>query len=67
MLPSMIEVREYVPEERTASHFAEWFFALNSRRRQFVDDAMARMRLGNFAERVECLFEPEGISRPGES
>ena len=24
-------------------------------------------RLGNFAERVECLFEPEGISRPGES
>jgi len=26
----MIEVREYVPEGRTASLFAEWFLALDS-------------------------------------
>ena len=37
----------YVPEGRTASLFAEWFLALDSRARQLVDDAVARMRLGN--------------------
>ena len=46
----MIEVREYVPEGRTASRFAEWFLALDSRGRQLVDDAVARMRLGNLGD-----------------
>lgn len=46
----MIEVREYVPEGRTASLFAEWFLALDSRGRQLVDDAVARMRLGNLGD-----------------
>jgi putative addiction module killer protein len=31
----------------TASLFAEWFLGLDTRARQLVDDAVARMRLGN--------------------
>ena len=43
----MIEVREYIPAGRSASVFGEWFLGLDTRARQLVDDAIARMRLGN--------------------
>ncbi len=46
----MIEVREYVSEGRTASLFGEWFLNLDNRARQLVDDAIARMRLGNLGD-----------------
>lgn len=46
----MIEVREYVPEGRTAGLFGEWFLGLDTRARQLVDDAVARMRLGNLGD-----------------
>ena len=46
----MIEVREYVPEGRSTSLFAGWFLGLDTRGRQLVDDAFARMRLGNLGD-----------------
>ena len=46
----MIEVREYLPAGRSASVFGEWFLALDTRGRQLVDDAIARMRLGNMGD-----------------
>ena len=46
----MIEVREYIPAGRSASVFGEWFLGLDTRARQRVDDAIARMRLGNMGD-----------------
>jgi putative addiction module killer protein len=46
----MIEVREYLPAGRSTSAFGEWFLGLDTRARQFVDDAVARMRLGNMGD-----------------
>jgi putative addiction module killer protein len=54
----VIEVREYVPEGRTASLFAEWFLGLDTRARQLVDDAVARMRLGNLGD---CKRVGDGV------
>ena len=53
-----MEVREYVPEGRTASLFAEWFLGLDTRARQLVDDAVARMRLGNLGN---CKRVGDGV------
>jgi putative addiction module killer protein len=50
MIRPVIEVREYVPEGRTASFFARWFLGLDARGRQLIDDAVARMRLGNLGD-----------------
>jgi putative component of toxin-antitoxin plasmid stabilization module len=41
MIRPVIEVREYVPEGRTASFFARWFLGLDARGRQLIDDAVA--------------------------
>ena len=46
----MIEVREYVPVGRSTSVFGEWFLRVDTRARQLVDDAIARMRLGNMGD-----------------
>ena len=46
----MIEVREYVPAGRSTSVFGEWFLGVDTRARQLVDDAIARMRLGNMGD-----------------
>ena len=46
----MIEVREYVPAEGSASPFGKWFLALDTRGRQLIDDAISRMRLGNLGD-----------------
>jgi putative addiction module killer protein len=46
----MIEVREYIPAGRSASVFGEWFLGLDIRARQLLDDAIARMRLGNMGD-----------------
>jgi len=46
----MIEVREYVPAGRSTGRFGEWFLGLDTRARQLVDDAIARMRLGNMGD-----------------
>lgn len=46
----MIEVREYVPLGSSASPFGDWFLGLDTRARQLVDDAIARMRLGNLGD-----------------
>ena len=46
----MIEVREYVPAGRSTGIFGEWFLGLDTRARQLVDDAIARMRLGNLGD-----------------
>jgi putative addiction module killer protein len=46
----MIEVREYVPAGRSTGIFGEWFLGLDTRARQLVDDAIARMRLGNMGD-----------------
>ncbi len=46
----MIEVREYVPTGRSTGVFGEWFLGVDTRARQLVDDAVARMRLGNMGD-----------------
>ena len=43
----MIEIQEYVPAGRSTGSFRDWFLDLDTRGRQLVDDAIARMRLGN--------------------
>ena len=43
----MVEAREYVPAGRSTSVFGDWFLGVDTRARQLVDDAIARMRLGN--------------------
>ena len=46
----MIEVREYVSAGRSTSVFGKWFLGVDTRARQLVDDAVARMRLGNMGD-----------------
>ena len=46
----MLEIREYVPSGRFAGSFRDWFLDLDTRGRQLVDDAVARMRLGNLGD-----------------
>jgi putative addiction module killer protein len=45
----MHEVREYLRDDGT-SPFRTWFLALGTRARESVDDAVARMRLGNLGD-----------------
>jgi putative addiction module killer protein len=46
----MIDIREYVPAGRSTGSFNDWFLDLDTRGRQLVDDAIARMRLGNLGD-----------------
>ena len=64
----MVEVREYVPEGGSASPFGDWFLELDTRACQLVDDAIARMRLGNLGDskRVGAgVLERRIDGRPG--
>ena len=61
------EVREYLEPDGT-SPFRRWFLGIDTRGRESVDDAVARMRLGNLGDHKSLgrgLVERRIDSGPG--